>query len=288
MLTSRGCPYKCTFCSTTLFWCRPRLHSAEYVVEEMKELINRYDVDGILIFDDLFIIDKKRIAEIARLMDEEKINEKIRLYILGRTNLINDEILKYLKKMNVATIEFGLESGSEKVLRYLKKGTVTVENNRNALKLCKKYGFRTYGSFIIGSPDETEQDFKQTLNLLRDKNLDGSHVYQLTPYPGTEVWDYAVKAGLVSNDPNFDLKKIFLFDFKPDLVMTKNVSKENFAKWYFFLKSESEKKFFKTSFKEVFSDIKPKHLKYILTPRFIKKLVLNWRENLRYLRQLSP
>lgn len=287
MITSRGCPYKCTFCSTTLFWKRPRFHSAEYVVGEMKHLIERYEVDGILIFDDLFIANKKRVEEIAKLMDKEKINEKIKLYAYGRTNLINDEILKYLKKMNVVTIEFGLESGSEKILNFLKKGLVTVKDNRNALRLCKKHGFTTYGSFIVGSPDETEEDMKQTLSLVNDKNLDGAHVYQLTPYPGTEVWDIAKKMGFVSDDPNFDLKKIYLFDFKPDLIMAKNLNKEEFTKWYNFLQTEAEKKLHKLNLKELFSEIKPKHLKYVLTPRFIKKILFNWKETARYLKHAS-
>jgi len=286
MITSRGCPYKCTFCSTTLFWRRPRLHSAERVVGEMSYLYEKYRVDGILLFDDLFIIDKKRVAEIARLMGEEKLNEKIKLYIYGRSNMINEEVLKNLKKMNVVTIEFGLESGSDKTLNFFKKGSVTVADNRNALKLSKRYGFKTYGSFIVGAPDETEEDFKKTLSLIKDKNLDGAHVYQLTPYPGTEVWDYAKKAGFVSDDPNFDFKKIYLFDFKPDFIMTKNVSKEDFTKWYNFLQGEAEKKLLKINLKEAFSEIKPKHLRYILTPRFVKKILLNWKNNIRYLKHL--
>ena len=287
MITSRGCPYKCTFCSTTLFWKRPRFHSAEYVVGEMKHLIEKYDVDGILIFDDLFIANKNRVKEIAKLMEKEKINKKIKLYVYGRTNLIDDEILRYLKKMNVVTIEFGLESGSEKTLKFLKKGLVTVKDNRNALRLCKKHGFTTYGSFIVGSPDETEEDMKQTLGLVNDKNLDGAHVYQLTPYPGTEVWEIAKKMGFVSDDPNFDLKKIYLFDFKPDLIMTKNLTKEEFIKWYNFLQAEAEKKLHKVSLKELFSEIKPKHLKYVLSPRFIKKILFDWKETVRYLKHTS-
>ena len=253
----------------------------------MKHLIEKYDVDGILIFDDLFIANKKRVEEIAKLMEKEGINKKIKLYIYGRTNLINDEILKHLKKMNVVTIEFGLESGSERTLKFLKKGLVTVKDNRNALRLCKKLGFTTYGSFIVGSPDEAEEDMKQTLSLVNDKNLDGAHVYQLTPYPGTEVWEIAKKMGFVSDDPNFDLKKIYLFDFKPDLIMTKKLSKEEFTKWYNFLQAEAEKKLHKLSFKELFSEIKPKHLKYLLTPRFIKKILFNWKETARYLKHAS-
>ena len=287
MLTSRGCPYKCIFCSTTLFWKRPRFHSADYVVGEMKHLVDKYDVDGILIFDDLFIANKKRISEIASLMKKEGIDEKIKLYIYARSNLINDAILKDLKKMNVVTIEFGLESGSEKILNFLKKGKVTVEDNKRALRLCKKYGFKTYGSFIIGSPEETEDDLKQTLNLVRDKNLDAAHVYQLTPYPGTEIWEYAKKAGLVSDDPNFDLKKIYLFDFKPNFIMTKHINKGDFTKWWNFFQDEAGKKLHKVSLSELFSEIKPKHLKYILSPRFIKKILFNWRETARYLKHTS-
>jgi radical SAM superfamily enzyme YgiQ (UPF0313 family) len=285
MITSRGCPYKCTFCSTTLFWRRPRFHSAEYVVGEMKHLIERYDVDVILIFDDLFIANKKRIAEIAELMEKEGINEKIKLYVFGRTSLIDIELLKNLKRMNVVMMEFGLESGSEKVLAYLKKGQVTVEENRKALELCKKFGIRTNGSLIIGSPEETEEDLKQTLSLLKDKNLDVAHVCQLTPYPGTEVWEYAKKMGIVSDDPNFDLKKIYLLEFKPDLIMTKYISKEEFERWYYLLRTESEKKLHKVSLNELFSEIKPKHLKYILTSRFLKKIIFDWKETVRYAKQ---
>ena len=285
MITSRGCPYKCTFCSTTVFWRRPRFHSAEYVVDEMKHLIERYDVDVILFFDDLFIANKKRIVDIAELMEKEGINEKIKLYVYGRANLIDEEILKNLKKMNVVMMEFGLESGSEKILKYLKKGQVTVKDNRKALELCKKFGIKTNGSLIIGSPEETEEDLKQTLSLLNDENLDKSHVCQLTPYPGTEIWEYAKKMGIVSDDPNFDLKKIYLLKFKPDLIMTKHISKEEFAKWYNLLLTKSEKKLHKVSLNELFSEIRPKHLKYILTPRFLKKIVFDWKEAIRYAKQ---
>lgn len=285
MITSRGCPYKCTFCSTALFWRRPRFHSAEYVVGEMKHLIERYDVDVILIFDDLFITNKKRVAEIAELMEKEGINEKIKLYVFGRANLIDSELLKNLKKMNVAMMEFGLESGSEKILKYLKKGQVTVEDNRKALKLCKKFGIRTNGSFIVGSPEETDEDLKQTLNLLKDENLDKSHVCQLTPFPGTEIWEHAKKMGIVSDDSKFDLKKTYLQKFKPEFIMTNNISKEDFTKWYYLLRTESEKKLHKVNLKELFLEVKPKHLKYILTPRFLKKIIFDWKEAIRYARQ---
>jgi radical SAM superfamily enzyme YgiQ (UPF0313 family) len=186
--------------------------------------------------------------------------------------------------MNVATIEFGLESGSDKSLSYLKK-FVTVKDNENALRLCKKHGIKTIGSFIIGLPEETEEDFKKTLNLVRNKNLDGAHVYQLTPYPGTKIWEYAKGEGFVSDDPNFDLKKIYLFDFRRDLIMAKNVNKEDFIRWYDFLQKEAEKKLFKVSLREAVSELKLKHLKTL--PSFSKRFVKNWRNNLRYLKHMS-
>jgi len=93
--------------------------------------------------------------------------------------------------------------------------------------------------------------------------------------------------GFVSDDPNFDLKKIYLFDFKPNLIMTKRINKEDFTKWWNLFQEEAEKKLHKVSLRELFSEIKPKHLKYILSPRFIKKILFNWKETARYLKHTS-
>ncbi len=271
MLTSRGCPYKCTFCSTSAFWSKARFHSANYVVGEMKELYENYRMDGIMIYDDLFIADRKRIEEIVRLMKQEGLYKKLYFYISARANLIDSKMCGLLKEMNVKQAGFGLESGSEKILRYLKGGNVTAEQNRNAIRLCKEAGIKTRGYFIIGSPGETEEDLKQTLSLVQDKNLDQANIFQITPYPGTQIWEYAKKKGIVSDSPDFDIDKIYMSGFKESLVMNDNISPQRLKEWYDLFQAEVRKKM-KTGALSSLMNIRPKHLKYILTLDFMKKV----------------
>jgi len=281
MLTSRGCPYKCAFCSPTLFWEKFRAFSAKYVFEEMKMLVEKYKIEGILIWDDLFIADKKRLKLISDMMEKEKLNEKIRLSIFGRANLIDEEMCKILKKMNVTAIDFGLESGSEKILKYLKKGTVTVKDNYRALKICKEYGMKTIGTLIMGSPDETEEDLKSTLNLINNRNLDEPHIFQLMPLPGTEVWEYAKNIDVVSDDPSFDFSKLQMKTFNSNLILTKHISKENLIKWYSIILENVNKKGYEININ------KTKYLKYLFTnKKLLLKILSNWREYLHYLNNI--
>ncbi|TFH46852.1 MAG: B12-binding domain-containing radical SAM protein, partial [ANME-2 cluster archaeon] len=141
MMTSRGCPYKCVFCSSSMYWNKTRYFSAEYVVEEIKELVDKYKVNMIDFWDDLFIANKKRLEQISRLLKEEGITDKVSFNCQARANLIDNQTLMNLKNMNTNQLSFGFESGAQNVLNYLKKKSVTVEQNRNAVFLSKKYGF---------------------------------------------------------------------------------------------------------------------------------------------------
>jgi len=273
MFTSIGCPYKCAFCSISVFWQKARFHSAEYVVGEMKELVEKWGADGIILYDDLFIADKKRVEKIAALLKEEGLTDRVSFHMYGRANLIDESICRTLKSMNVAITEFGLESGSERTLSYLKGGNVTVAQNRNALKLCKQFGFKTIGSFIIGCPGETEDDLKQTMSLVKDFNLDQAHVYQLTPFPGTKIWEYAKQKGFVSDSPDFDLEKIYLRKFKDEMVLTDEISPQKLKEWYELFQKEVEKKIKKTSVLSYAKHLKAKHIKYLFTKRFLKKVI---------------
>jgi radical SAM superfamily enzyme YgiQ (UPF0313 family) len=280
MITSRGCPYRCIFCSTPRFWRRTRFHSARYVVNEMKMLIEKYKVDGMLIWDDLFIADFKRVEEIAKLMKEE-IGDKINMTVFARANLINEQVCKILKGMNVVTANFGFESGSEKTLNYLKRGTVTVADNKRAIELCNKYDIRTIGTFIIGAPEETEEDIKETRNLVLNEKLNEAHIFQLTPEPNTDLWDYAMSLGIVSESPDFDFSKLRVRGFKPDFVMTKSMSKETLQNWYNTILFDISKKKYSAS---GFSGLKINHIKYLLSRRFVSKLLDNRKEVAAYLK----
>ena len=200
IFSSRGCPYRCSFCASSRFWNRVRLFSAEYVVEEIKELYEKYGVRMISFFDDLFIISPERLKKITKLLKEKGLGGKIKFTCSCRANLVNEEIAKSLKGMGVVSVGMGLESGSQRILQYLKGDLTSVELNKNAVNVLKKYGIAVNASFVIGSPDETEAEMMETYNFIKNNPLDLVDVYVLTPLPGTPIWEYAKTRNLVSDD----------------------------------------------------------------------------------------
>jgi radical SAM superfamily enzyme YgiQ (UPF0313 family) len=204
IMSSRGCPYHCVFCSSASFWKGIRFHSAEYVVEEIKEVTEKYKINTISILDDLFIADKKRVEEIKELLKKKGLAEEIEFGCFGRTNLIDDKICKTLKEMNVTSVAFGFESGSEKVLNYLKNGTVTQKNNIDAVRICRENNLGVTGSFMVGNPNETKEDLEATRDFIRNNPIDAASLFITTPLPGTELWELAKKDGLVNDDMNWE------------------------------------------------------------------------------------
>lgn len=214
IITSRGCPFKCVYCSSSSFWQgKFRLHSAEYVVAEMIYLLEHHNAVHISIWDDLFAINEKRLEEILKLI---KVNEKyfksVTFGITARTDSINENICKLLKEINVTRVAVGIESGSDRMLRKLKKGRSSIENHQRAVKLLKKYGFFVTGGLILGSPDETLQDMHDTYDFVINSELDGGGSGIAVPYPNTEFWDFAEKKGLVNKHMDFSKLRL-LTDF---------------------------------------------------------------------------
>jgi len=196
VITSRGCTYRCAFCASTAFWRSIRFHSAEYVVAEIKEVVERYRTPHIYFWDDLFVADFKRVEEIARLLQRAPRLRDVRYSVTCRANLATDELARVLKEMNVVEAMFGFESMTPNTLRYLKPH-VTVEQNWNAVAVFHRHGIPITGFFVIGSPHETREELEQTLDFVRAAPLYRAEAYLLTPLPGTPVWDYAVQRGLL-------------------------------------------------------------------------------------------
>lgn len=209
IFTSRGCPYDCRFCVSRIHWNKYREFSAAYVISEMEHLIRNYHVKKIVIFDDLFIVNRKRLREIVEEFRARKFD--VEIFCAVRGNLVDDELCQLLRQMNVTEVTFGAESFSEPVLQALKCGTVTVAQNKNTIELLNKYGISVNCSIIFNSPEQTAEDmiitWKTIFGYLREKKLHRVGFGLLRPYPGTYYWDLALERGIVSVDMNWTLFK---------------------------------------------------------------------------------
>jgi radical SAM superfamily enzyme YgiQ (UPF0313 family) len=205
MVTSRGCPYRCRFCYNRGAWGKYRYFSAHYVVEELRCILERYRPLSIGFIDDLFIANIKRLQEIVRLMCSRGLHRRAYYGGNARANLVNEKTMKLLKAMNMRELFFGFESASDRILSYLNKSGCTRETNQRAIDLCVAHGIPVKGSFIIGTPVETEDDLRETLDFIK-KNMRAFMEISfgtLVPLPGTFFWDLAKEKGLIRD--NFEL-----------------------------------------------------------------------------------
>lgn len=215
LFSSRGCPYKCAFCSSSAFWDKTRFFSAEYVIKEIEDILKRFpNVRYIPIWDDLFIVNKARFKKFVELVEEKGIDKRITFTFSVRANLVDDELCEQLKRINVSSVGFGSESGSDKILNLLNKGT-TVEINQKAIDTFHKYMIAVGCSFIVGSPTETEEDVRRTYEFILKNITDGKlnpdcRVNILMPMPGTEMWNYALRSGIIDIN-NFDWRRLSVF-----------------------------------------------------------------------------
>ncbi len=197
MITSRGCPFNCSYCDQSIFGRRWRAHSPDYVISEISFLKEEYGVDFISFEDDNFLLSKKRVASICQKMIEGSLN--ISWSCLGRANEVDEEILPLMKKAGCQTIYIGIESGSPRILELVNK-KINIEETRRGIESIKKSGISVTGSFILGLPTETKEEIDRTIDLALSLPLDGVSFFTFTPYPNTRLRDIAFQHGTVSEN----------------------------------------------------------------------------------------
>ena len=196
LLTSRGCPYQCVFCGSKSMWHRKiRAYSSRYCLELMEELLARYQLDGFSFLDDELVADKRRILDLCAEIERRGLQKKIKWEAHSTATSANEEVFRVMKEAGCVNIRIGLESGSEKILKFLKKGQATVKKNYLAVKAARDAGLNVFGSFILGSPEETVDDVLDTINFIKDSGLTSCAVFVAVPYPGTELFSICQDKG---------------------------------------------------------------------------------------------
>jgi radical SAM superfamily enzyme YgiQ (UPF0313 family) len=217
IFSARGCPYQCTFCASQSFWEKYRAHSAQYVVEEIEDVYNKFGITHIYFVDDLFIAPKSRLIEIHRLLKEKNLIGKLSFEGFVRINIIDEEVIFILKEMKFKEIRFGLETASPRLLKTIKHQPPKMKKIQEVIELCKKHDLKLCGSLMFGIPGETLEDIEITVKFLRD-NINDFYIngfYLMQPVPGTELWD-DMKAKNILTDTNFDVASMEVALYKKD------------------------------------------------------------------------
>jgi len=194
LITSRGCPFHCIYCSKPIFGKIFRARSPENILKEIEFLKEKYKIREIIFYDDIFTFNRERIIRLCQLMVEKKLN--IIWKCETRVNFVDDELLQMMKKAGCYLIGYGIESGSQRVLNILKKG-ITIEGIEKAIEMTKKAGIGVLGYFMMGIPGETEREIKETINFAKSLDVDFALFSIATPYPGTELYQIAQSLGKI-------------------------------------------------------------------------------------------
>lgn len=194
IVASRGCPYGCVFCAVHLIQGKKwRRRSATDVVNEIEQVNREYKFTRFEMVGDNLLFDRTWLIQVC----DEIIGCQLEIswfFTGARADLVDREILEKLKEARCYEIWFGIESGNEEILKNLRKGE-TLDQISKAVKLAQEVGLRVVGHFMIGSPGETEETARETLRFALQLGLDSFCLNLLTPYPGTEVYQWVLQNG---------------------------------------------------------------------------------------------
>ena len=198
MVTSRGCPYKCIYCSKPITGDTWRARSVENVVQEWRMLVRDFHATEIGVTDDIWNLDLKRAKELCRALIAEGLNTVPWVTVHGmKVNHTDLELFQLMKAAGCKRVGFGVENGDEDIVKRVIKKSQTLDMVRTAFKNAKKAGLQTMGFFIFGMPQETEATMEKTIRLALELDPDLANFMIAAPYPGTELWKLVEKEGIL-------------------------------------------------------------------------------------------
>jgi len=225
-MTSRGCPYQCTFCNHNIFGTKIRYKSPHLVVEEIKQML-RLGIKEVRIIDDAFTFNMPRAKFICELIIREKLKFLWTLSAGVRVDSLDLEFLKLAKKAGLYQVALGFESGDQASLDSINKG-ITVEQSIKAMELVRKAGLESVGFFMLGLPADTEQSMQKTIDLAVRLSPTYAKVALTIPFPGTGLFaDYEMK-GLIKSR-NWELYNLHSL---PDIYSHPNLAITTMREYY--------------------------------------------------------
>lgn len=197
IMASRGCPYRCAFCQPLqqkMFGPKIRYRSVENVIAEVKEVIKKYRVKYISFQDDTFTLRKNWVLDLCRVIREENI--QIQWSAQSRVDTFDGELAREMSDAGCVCLFFGFESGSQRILDFLKKD-IKVEQSLNVARLCREYGILIFADYMLGVPTETGKEVEETYQLIKKIRPELNSPTYFVPIPGSYLYDYCRKRNLI-------------------------------------------------------------------------------------------
>lgn len=225
IITSRGCPYGCNYCSVKLSMGRGfRPRSPENVIEEMKHWIKTYGIEKFEVNDDCFSLDIERAEKICDLIIREGLNIKYEMYNGIRADRVTEQLLKKMKNSGCIFVAYGCESGNQNIVNNIGKA-LKIEKVREAVELANKIGIKNSVNFIVGHKGETYKTAMESVKFAKTLPTNFVNFYNIVPYPGTELYDWARKNASYMMSTSEYMGRIASRDLTP-VFETKEFTKE--------------------------------------------------------------
>jgi radical SAM superfamily enzyme YgiQ (UPF0313 family) len=225
-ISSRGCPYSCSYCDRSVFRRSFRYNSADYMYEHLRYLKKRFNIRHIIFYDDQFTFNRQRIEDFTRMLLDRPLGMTFNCVV--RAEHIDLELLRRLKASGCWMISLGIETGDEDLLAQHRRN-VNLNLLAEKIRLIKKVGIRTKGLLMIGLPGETEDSIKKTMKYVFSLPIDDINLAKFTPFPGAPVYENIHKLGEFNED--WEKMDCMHFQFIPN-GMTRAQMEELFQMFY--------------------------------------------------------
>lgn len=185
IISSRGCPYQCSYCDRSVFNRGFRFNSPEYIIEHLKLLHQNYGIRHVFFYDDLFTSNRERVARFCELKEQARL--PVTYNCIARLEHIDAELLHLLKRSGCWQVNFGIESGDPEVIKKHRK-FYGLDDVQRKLHMVRNTGMRVKGLFMVGLPGETEKSIRRTIDYALALPLDEINVTKFTPFPGAPIY----------------------------------------------------------------------------------------------------